>query len=87
MIQGYHCIKKKKDYDESIIDELISLHNLFSNIGSNINQIAKQVNTLGYAASQNDIRASLEKVKDILPTLKECANEVLEKTYSISKMK
>ena len=44
------------------------------------NQIAKQVNTLGFAAEKSDIKYLLEDMKSILPDLKERSDELLKKT-------
>lgn len=83
ILHDYKRIKQMKVLDETLMNELIKHRNLLSNATSNINQVAKQINTLGYASSEKDIKLGLEKMLYFVDILKKRSDELLEKAYSI----
>lgn len=85
MLHNYERIEKIQNIDTNLFDEILKHRNLLINATSNLNQIAKAVNTLGYSASEGEIKRSLEEVKSILPLLKERSDELLKKSYAIMK--
>lgn len=85
MLHNYGRIEKIQNIDSELFDELLKHRNLLINATSNLNQIAKAVNTLGYSATDGEIKRSLEEVKSILPLLKERSDELLKKSYNIMK--
>lgn len=85
MLHNYERIEKIQNIDTNLFDEILKHRNLLINATSNLNQIAKAVNTLGYSASEGEIKRSLEEVKSILPLLKERSDELLKKSYEIMK--
>lgn len=85
MLHYYGRIEKIQNIDSELFDELLKHRNLLINATSNLNQIAKAVNTLGYSATEGEIKRSLEDVKSILPLLKERSDELLKKSYNIMK--
>lgn len=85
MLHNYDRIEKVQNIDFVLFEELLKHRNLLINATTNINQIAKQVNTLGYSATEEDIKRSLEEVKSILPELKERSDDLLKKSYQVMK--
>ena len=85
MLHNYERIEKIQNIDTNLFDEILKHRNLLINATSNLNQIAKAVNTLGYSASEGEIKRSLKEVKSILPLLKERSDELLKKSYAIMK--
>ena len=85
MLHNYGRIEKIQNFDSELFDEILKHRNLLINATSNLNQIAKAVNTLGYSATDGEIKRSLEEVKSILPLLKERRDELLKKSYNIMK--
>jgi hypothetical protein len=85
MLHNYERIEKIQNIDSILFDELLKHRNLLINATSNLNQIAKAVNTLGYSATEGEIKRSLDEVKSILPLLKERSDELLKKSYNVMK--
>lgn len=85
MLNSYDDIKKLEDLKDGLFDEILKHRNLLLNATNNINQIAKQINTMGYSASENEILTSLEEIKNIIPELKKRSDELLKKSYSMMK--
>ncbi|MCQ2082134.1 MAG: MobC family plasmid mobilization relaxosome protein [Lachnospiraceae bacterium] len=85
MLNSYDDIKKLEDLKDGLFDEILKHRNLLLNATNNINQIAKQINTMGYSASENDIISSLEEIKNVLPELKKRSDELLKKSYTMMK--
>ncbi len=85
MLHNYERIEKIQNIDSILFDELLKHRNLLINATSNLNQIAKAVNTLGYSATEGEIKRNLDEVKSILPLLKERSDELLKKSYNVMK--
>lgn len=69
--------------EERIIDELLDCRRLLANIASNINQIAKQANTQGYAAEESDIRDHLHRLEEEVVRINDIGGKLLKKAYKI----
>lgn len=80
MVMDYDRIKKLQDIDDTMFDEVLQHRRLILNIANNINQIAKQVNTSGYAATDNEIKNLLIAVENFIPELKNRSDELLKKS-------
>lgn len=83
IVQYYSQISRIKELDDSVIDELLASRRLLNNIASNVNQVAKQVNVLGYAAEHEDIRESIEILKKEMDDSKKLAEKLMKKAYII----
>lgn len=80
MVNNYDRLKRIKEIDDSMFEEILKHRRAILSISNNINQIAKQINTMGYAAENSDIKNCLEDIQGILPDLKERSDELLKKT-------
>lgn len=80
MVNNYDRLKRIKEIDDALFEEILRHRRLILGVANNINQIAKQVNTLGFAAEKSDIKYLLEDMNSILPDLKERSDELLKKT-------
>lgn len=79
----FDSISAKTQIDESVIDELMDGRRLLNNVSNNVNQVAKQVNVLGYAAEHEDIRRSLESLLLQIEEVKKISEKMLKKAYKI----
>jgi len=80
MIHNYDRIKKIQEMDDAMFDEILAHRKLLLNVTNNINQIAKEINTLGFAAEYSDIKVITEQMEALIPELKERSGELLKKT-------
>lgn len=79
----YDKITMLKSSDDKIIDELLEDRRALLGAATNINQIAKQVNILGYAAEEEDIRNRLSVVEEEVKKMREIAEKLLRKAYKV----
>lgn len=85
MVSNYDRIKKLKDLDDGMFHEVLKHRNLLSNIANNLNQIAKQVNISGYAASDLEIKSALKEVENLIPELRKRSDELHKKSNILLK--